>query len=128
MNRLTPYAALFMRLAVGGVFLQHGVTKFHGGVPAVAGFLHSVGFPFAAAWAVVLIVVETIGAICVLLGVFTRAWAACMALEMIVAILLVRVPHGGNIELEGLLFAGAITLVALGDGPVSVALRFKRTH
>jgi putative oxidoreductase len=128
MNRLTPYAALFMRLAVGGVFLQHGVTKFHSGVPAVAGFLRGIGFPFATAWAVVLIVVETIGAICVLLGVFTRAWAACMALEMIVAILLVRVPHGGNIELEGLLFAGAITLVALGDGPVSVALRFKRTH
>ncbi len=128
MNRLTPYAALFMRLAVGGVFLQHGVTKFHSGVPAVAGFLHGIGFPFAAAWAVVLIVVETVGAICVLLGVFTRAWAACMALEMIVAILLVRVPHGGNIELEGLLFAGAITLVALGDGPVSVALRFQRTH
>lgn len=128
MNRLTPYAALFMRLAVGGVFLQHGVTKFHNGVPAVAGFLHGIGFPFATVWAVVLIAVETIGAICVLLGVFTRAWAACMALEMIVAILLVRVPHGGNIELEGLLFAGAITLVALGDGPVSVALRFKRTH
>jgi putative oxidoreductase len=128
MNRLTPYAALFMRLAVGGVFLQHGVTKFHNGVPAVAGFLHGFGFPFATVWAVVLIAVETIGAVCVLLGVFTRAWAACMALEMIVAILLVRVPHGGNIELEGLLFAGAITLVALGDGPVSVALRFKRTH
>jgi putative oxidoreductase len=128
MNRLTPYAALFMRLAVGGVFLQHGVTKFHNGVPTVAGFLHGIGFPFATVWAVILIAVETIGAICVLLGVFTRAWAACMALEMIVAILLVRVPHGGNIELEGLLFAGAITLVALGDGPVSVALRFKRTH
>jgi putative oxidoreductase len=128
MNRLTPYAALFMRLAVGGVFLQHGLTKFHNGVPAVAGFLGGIGFPLAAAWAVVLIVVETIGAICVLLGVFTRAWAACMAVEMVVAILLVRVPHGGNIELEGLLFAGAVTLVALGDGPVSVALRFKRTH
>ena len=128
MNALTPYAAFFMRLAVGGVFLQHGWQKFHGmGVAGVAAMLHGFGFPFASVWAVILIAVETVGAICVLLGVFTRIWAACMAVEMVVAILLVKVPHGGNIELEGLLLAGAITLVALGDGPVSVAIRFKRT-
>jgi hypothetical protein len=29
-------------------------------------------------------------------------------------------------ELEALLFAGAVTLVALGDGPLSVAVRFKK--
>ena len=38
MNRLTPYAAFFMRLAVGFVFFEHGLAKFHNGVPAVAGF------------------------------------------------------------------------------------------
>lgn len=126
MNRLTPYAAFFMRLAVGGVFLRHGWTKFGNGIPAVADYLHGIGFPFATIWAVVLIAVETIGAACVLLGIFTRAWAACMAVVMVVAILAVRVPRGANIELEGLLLAGAVTLVALGDGPLSVAIRFKR--
>ena len=40
MNQLSPYAAFFMRLAVGGVFLRHGIVKVHSGVPAVAGFLH----------------------------------------------------------------------------------------
>jgi putative oxidoreductase len=125
MNALTPYAAFFMRLAVGGVFLVHGVTKFHHGIPATTAFLHDIGFPFAVVFAVILIVVETIGAACVVLGIFTRVWALCMALEMIVAILAVRLPHGGNIELEGLLFAGAITLVALGDGPLSVAVKLK---
>lgn len=126
MNQLTPYAAFFMRLAVGLVFFQHGWTKFHSGVPAVAGFLHTVGLPFASFWAVLLIVVETIGAICVVLGIFTRFWAACMAVEMLVAILAVQLPKGGNFELEGLLFAGAITLVALGDGPLSLAIGLKR--
>ena len=126
MNRLAPYAAFFMRLAVGGVFLQHGITKFHSGVPAVAGFLHSTGVPFASFWAVVVIAVETVGAACVLLGIFTRLWAACMAVEMVVAILAVKLPQGGNIELEGLLFAGAITLFALGDGPLSIAIGLKR--
>src|SRR2546422_9100960 len=87
---------------------------------------HGVGLPFATVWAVVLIAVETVGAACILLGIFTRFWAACMAVEMVVAILAVKVPQAGNFELEGLLLAGAITLVALGDGPLSVAIGLKR--
>jgi putative oxidoreductase len=127
MNRLTPYAAFFMRLAVGFVFFQHGLVKFHNGVPAVAGFLHTLGFPLASVFAVILIVVETIGAICVVIGFYTRFWAACMAVEMLVAILAVQLPHHANFELEGLLFAGAVTLVALGDGPLSVAVKLKHS-
>lgn len=125
MNRLTPYAAFFMRLAVGGVFLLHGIQKYKTGIAAEAGFLHGIGFPFATIWAALLIAIETIGAVCVVLGIFTRFWALCMAVEMVVAILAVKLPHNGNIELEGLLFAGAITLVALGDGPLSIAVKLK---
>ena len=40
MNRLSPYAALVLRLAVGGVFLRHGLQKFHMGVGGVSAFLH----------------------------------------------------------------------------------------
>jgi len=126
MNQLSPYAAFFMRLAVGGVFLRHGLVKVHNGIPALAGFLHGAGMPFATVWAVALIAVETLGAACVLLGIFTRFWATCMAVEMVVAILAVKVPQAGNFELEALLLAGAITLVALGDGPLSVAIGLKR--
>jgi len=127
MNALTPYAAFFMRLAVGLVFFQHGLVKFHRGVPGVAGFLHEVGFPFATIFAVILIAVETVGAICVVIGFYTRFWAACMAVEMLVAILAVQLPRGANFELEGLLFTGALTLVALGDGPLSVAVKLKHS-
>jgi uncharacterized membrane protein YphA (DoxX/SURF4 family) len=124
MNALTPYAAFFMRLAVGGVFLIHGLSKFHRGFGAVAGFFGSAGIPFPTIGAFIVIVVETIGAACVIIGLFTRAWAMCMMVEMAVAILIQL--HGGhNIELEGLLFAGALTLVALGDGPLSIAVRLK---
>jgi putative oxidoreductase len=128
MNSLTPYAAFFMRLAVGLVFLQHGWMKFHGmGLGGTAAMLHGIGFPFATVFALVLIVVETIGAASVVLGLFTRIWAALMAVEMLVAILAVKLPRGGNFELEGLLFAGALTLVALGDGPLSVAVKIKHS-
>src|SRR2546426_12194533 len=119
MNPLTPYAAFFMRLAVGGVFFRHGWVKFHNGIPAVAGFLHGIGFPFATFWAVLLIAIETIGAVCVLLGVFTRVWAALMAVEMVVAIAAVKVPSGGNIEPAGPLPAGAPRPGAVGGGPRS---------
>jgi len=125
-NALTPYAAFFMRLAVGGVFLIHGIAKFERGISGTAHFLTSLGFPFASLFAVILIVIETIGAVCVLLGIWTRAWAAVMAVEMVIAILAAKLPNGGNFELEALLLAGAVTLVALGDGPLSIAVRFKQ--
>ncbi|MFN2571577.1 MAG: DoxX family protein [Gemmatimonadales bacterium] len=127
MNALTPYAAFFMRLAVGGVFLMHGIAKFERGIGATAHMLAGVGFPFATVFAVILMTIETIGAICILLGILTRAWAATMAIVMVVAILAVKVRNGMSFELEALLLAGAVTLVALGDGPLSVAVRFKRS-
>ena len=127
MNALTPYAAFFMRLAVGGVFLMHGIAKFERGIGATAHMLSGVGFPFASIFAVILMTIETIGAICVLLGILTRAWAAVMAVVMVVAIVAVKIPGHGNFELEALLLAGAVTLVALGDGPLSVAVRFKQS-
>jgi putative oxidoreductase len=126
MNRLAPYAAFFMRLAVGGVFLQHGIQKFNMGIPSLATFVHGIPIPFASLWAVYLTVVETVGAACVLLGIFTRFWAVLMAANMAVAILAVRLPRHEGVELELLLLAGAVTLVALGDGPLSVAIGFKR--
>ena len=127
MNSLTPYAAFFMRLAVGGVFLVHGIAKFERGIGATATMLANIGFPFATIFAVILITIETIGAICILLGILTRAWAATMAVVMVVAILAVKVRNGMNFELEALLLAGSVTLVALGDGPLSVAVRFKQS-
>jgi len=126
-NALTPYAALFMRLAVGGVFLNHGVAKFQNGIGATAHMLANIGFPFATMFAVILMTIETVGAICILLGILTRAWAAAMAVVMAVAIVAVKIPSGRGFELEALLLAGAVTLVALGDGPLSIAVRFKKT-
>src|SRR3989442_11333642 len=117
MNPLPPYAAFFMRLAVGGVFFRHGWVKFHNGIPAVAGFLHGIGFPFATFWAVLLIAIETIGAVCVLLGVFTRVWAALMAVEMVVAIAAVKVPSGGDIRPPGPLLLRAPAPAGRGGGP-----------
>lgn len=127
MNRFAPYAAVFLRLAVGGVFLNHGIPKIARGVPAVAEMLHGIGFPFATVWAVILIGLETVGAVCMMAGFLTRIWAACMAVEMTVVILAVRVAHHANFELEAMLFAGALSLVLLGDGPIALGVRLRKS-
>ena len=127
MNRYAPYATFVLRLAVGGVFLHHGLQKFHTGVAGVAGFLHGAGVPFSTPAAVYLIAVETVGAVCVLLGILTRPVAALMAADMVVAILAVVIPSGRAPELEGLLLGGALALVALGDGPLSIGIYFKKS-
>ena len=117
MNALTPYAAFFMRLAVGGVFLLHGLDRIHGGIPRLS---------ITALVTLVVILVETVGAVCVLLGMWTRLWATAMAVLMAVKILADKLPHHTNFELEALLLAGAVTLMALGDGPLSIGIRFKK--
>ena len=119
-GRLAPFAALPLRIAVGWVFLRHGSIKLHLGFSGVAGMVGHLGFPVPAAWAVILIGAETLGAACVVLGLFTRFFAACLAVDMILAISLAVLPSHRAPELEGLLLAGALALVVLGDGPVSI--------
>jgi len=49
-----------------------------------------------------------------------------MAIDMSVAIMTVLLPHGQIPELEGMLLAGSLALVALGDGPLSIGLTLKK--
>src|SRR3989442_13487114 len=79
-------AAVELGDAVGGVFLLHGIAKFDRGIGATAQFLAMHHIPFATIFAVILMTIETVGALCVLLGILTRAWAAVMAVEMAVGI------------------------------------------
>ena len=118
MNALAPYAAFFMRLAVGGVFLSRGLDRVQGGIPY---------FSMATLLILIVIAIETVGAVCVLLGMWTRFWATAMAVYMAVTIIATKLPHHANFELEALLLAGAVTLMALGDGPLSIGIRFKKT-
>ena len=118
MNALSPYAAFFMRLAVGGVFLSRGLDRIQSGLPSLS---------LGTLLILLVIAIETVGAVCVLLGMWTRLWATAMAVFMAVTILANKLPHHANFELEALLLAGAVTLMALGDGPLSIGIRFKKT-
>ena len=117
-DRLTPFAPLILRLGLGYVFMRHGLMKVHAGPAQGAQFLGHLGFPLPSVFAVVVITVETLGAACLALGLLTRFWAFCMAVEMAVAIWIAVLPRAP--ELEGTLLAGALALIALGAGPLSL--------
>ena len=66
-NRTAPYAALLLRIALGVMFLAHGLTKLLVFTPAgTAGFFQSVGFPGFLAYPV--IAFEILAGILLVLG------------------------------------------------------------
>jgi len=121
-----PHAAvgeLILRLALGITFLAHGRDKLKN--PAgFAGFLRQIHIPapLLNAWLVALL--ETVGAVLVILGVATRVLALGLAIDMVVALATVRIgkapfasgPQGAGWELEFLLLAVSIALVFTGAG------------
>ena len=117
-NLLAPFAPLMLRLAVAYVFVRHGLLKYHMGIAGGSRFLGQLGIPLPTVATVVVISVETLGAACLALGLLTRFWALCMAVEMVVAIWLAVLPRAP--ELEGLLLASALALFSLGGGPISI--------
>ncbi|MGD0483153.1 MAG: DoxX family protein [Gemmatimonadales bacterium] len=125
-DRLRPFAPVALRLGVGLVFLHHGMGKLHMGVGGVAGFFGELGIPVPTLSALVVMTVETAGAACVVLGLWTRLWAALMVVDMAVAILVAVLPSGHSPEIEGLLLAGALALVGLGDGPLALGEFFRK--
>ncbi|PIT74291.1 DoxX family protein [Limnohabitans sp. JirII-31] len=80
-----PFTWLLIRLTVGLMLLPHGIPKLLEGVEATAAkALTRRGIEAAEPLAVVLILLETVGGLCVALGLFTRFFAAAITIEMAV--------------------------------------------
>jgi putative oxidoreductase len=90
---------LILRLALGGIFIAHGVTKVigTGGVQGFADFVGSLGLPAAVPpypLAVAAVVAEIGGGLLVVLGLFARPAALALAVVMAVAIWKVHWANG----------------------------------
>jgi putative oxidoreductase len=78
-----PLTWVLIRLTVGLMILPHGIPKLMAGVSATAAMaLEKRGIGAAEPLAVVLILLETVGGLCVALGLFTRFFAAAITIEM----------------------------------------------
>jgi len=119
-------AALLNRLALGTMFLAHGLMKvFVFTVPGTVGFFQSVGFPGWTAYPV--IVAEIAGGIALLLGVRTRQVSALLVPVLLGAASVhfgngwvFSAPNGGW-EYPVFLAVSAVVQVLLGDGAFALA-------
>jgi len=113
-----------LRIAVGAVILTHGYQKvFHMHLGGVAGFFGHLGIPLPTLSAIVVMTVEFVGGILLITGLATRIPAALIAVDMLVALLVVHFRNGyikSGGELPLLLLAGAICLALSGGGCGSV--------
>lgn len=134
-NRLerigTQWNPVVLRLALGIVFVVSGTGKVLGTGPkasGIAGFsemLAGLGLPVPTlfAWGVGL--VELVGGILLLAGLFTRYVAGLLAVVMAVATVLVHLPEGfvagdGGIEYTLVLTLVSLALVLSGPGACSL--------
>lgn len=120
------YAPTVLRLALGIVFVVHGYQKiFQQGFGNVGDFFAGLGIPAALFFAYVVSLVEFVGGILLLLGVYVRFVAVLLAVTMLVAGLVVHLPNGFAVSNSGyeyamvLMFA-SVSLVLSGGGALSL--------
>jgi len=124
-TRTAPYAALALRLALGSMFLAHGLTKLLVfTLPGTAGFFAKVGFPAWMAYPVT--GAEIIGGILLIIGIYPRLVAAAL-LPVLIGATTVHLGNGwsfsspnGGWEYPVFLIAAAIVQVLLGDGALAL--------
>lgn len=114
-----------VRVMTGVIFMAHGSLKFFVmGIPATTGFFDQVGVPAPSLMAPFVATLELAGGLALVIGLLTRLAALGLAIDMLVAIVLVRlkggffVPNGAEFEL--LLCVACVALVVAGAGALSV--------
>jgi len=120
-SRTAPYAALVLRLALGIMFVAHGLTKVLVFTPAgTVGFFESIGFPGFLAYPVMAF--EVIGGLMLIFGVYTR-WVAALAVVQLFVAATVHFGNGwsfssanGGWEYPIFLSVTAFVVALLGDG------------
>src|SRR5437763_15651795 len=142
-NTENDTAMLVVRLVLGGVMFPHGAQKLFGwfggfGFHGTMGFFTStMGIPWIFALAAIL--AESLGAIALILGFYTRVAAAAIAINMIVAVLTSHLqsgffmnwfgnPNGEGFEYHLLALGLAGALMIKGGGKASIDFALTRSH
>jgi len=126
-----------LRVVVGFIFFMYGWDKFFGlGLGFWTDLFTAQGIPLAGGAAILVAIVELVGGIALVLGLFTRYVAALLAIDMAVAVLVVGLDGGFWVWDNGVSFplsllAAAVALVLMGPGEAALdhalARRLDRT-
>jgi putative oxidoreductase len=117
---------LLLRAVLAILLLFHGFSKVSGGIDPIIGMVEKAGLP--AAFGYLVYVGEVLAPLLILVGVFTRAAALVVAINMVVALLLAHTSQffsingtgGWALELQGMFLAGALAVALLGAGRYSL--------
>ena len=115
-----------LRVGVGAILFVHGWGKVTGaGLSGVSGYMGKLGLQPGILFGGTAMFIETIGAFCLLVGLFTRFFAAALAIEMLIAFLTVHFAKGfgvgaGGYEYVLLLGIVLFSIAIRGGGPYSV--------
>jgi putative oxidoreductase len=129
LSRLASLAPLAVRLIVGIIMLAHGWQKLTEMGPGNFGgqMLAGLGVPLPVFAGYVVTFVEIIGGILLIVGFLSRLAALLLTINLIVAILLVKVnvgflsgSSGTGAELDLALIAGLLVILFAGPGRLSV--------
>ncbi len=123
--RTAPYAALLLRLALGIMFLAHGLTKLLVfTLPGTAQFFAKVGFAGWLAYPVTIF--EIVGGLMLIAGILPR-WVAAVATIQLLAAASVHFGNGwsfgnpgGGWEYPVFLAAASAALALLGNGAAAL--------
>jgi putative oxidoreductase len=110
-----------IRIVAGALLYVHVWPKLMNGPAGVAAFMAKAGFVPGIFYAYAAIFLETVGATCVVLGLFTRFFAAALAIEMAFITFGFMPPQGWARMEPAFLWGVVLFAVALrGGGPYSV--------
>ena len=94
-ERFAPYSYPLIRFATGSILVPHGVQKIlNTPIAKFAPNIAAKGLPFAEALAYLTYFTESVAAACLAIGLFTRAAAAMIWIEMAVIITVFLWPNG----------------------------------
>ena len=127
------WAPLLLRIGVGLAFFFSGLQKLTG-IAGTVGFFSSLGLPVPGVTAPMIGIIECFGGLALLLGIGTRLAGLLLICDMVVAILVARLPGAqgllaqglpggwGAVRLELILLLGALSLVLTGPGATSIEM------
>ena len=114
-----------VRIMTGIIFLAHGYMKFFiVGIDGAVNMFAQMGVPAPSITAPFVATVEMVGGIALIFGLLTRLAAAALAIDMLVAVVLVKIKGGffipNGAEFEILLCVACVALVVAGAGALSI--------
>lgn len=107
-----------MRIVIGYILFMHGLNKVDAGFAAEVAYFVKAGFALPVVCAAVVFFLETVAAACVAVGLFTRFFAAALAVELGVMFLFVHAPKGFSASKGGYEY-----VLLLGIVMFAIALR-----